>query len=853
VGTEGDAFFVAFASATDAVLAAQEGQQVLAANSPLRVRIGLHTGEAIVRDGDYVGHEVHRAKRIADAGHGGQILVSQTTADLVSGKAEFTDLGSYRLKDISEPEQLLQLGTGSFPPLRPLPADRSNLPPQRTSFVGRDTERVLIAKHLADHRVVTLTGVGGCGKTRLAIEVADDVRRQHSGGVCFVDLSRITDPDLLIGALAESVGIAVASIGMQSLSLRDEIVGYLSSGEVLLILDNCEHLIDACAELVDELLDDCPSLTVLTTSREALGVDGEQAFTVPSLAVVDSAVPLEQSPAMELFVDRAQAVRPGFSLTETNRGAISEVCRRLDGVPLAIELAAAQVAHLSPEQIEARLSDRFELLTGGRRRVQRQQTLGATLDWSHDLLSEAERALLRRLAVFPGDCDVEAAEAVGGDDLGSPPLGVLRSLVAKSLVVATEDGSTVRFRLLETIRLYAEEKLLAADESDLARGRHAEHYAALFESDLDMILDSDSMLGRQLLEAHNLRAALWWAQRARRPELLVTLVGGSFPLWAGSFDEGMRWVEAALTFRDELDDDSVGGLLALASWLEGHRTNWSASYAFATEALTLVGDHTGPRAWHVFAHALLCIMDASVHARDARADRRSQAEGHMEEIAKLSPALGRGIASYAYSLIGLAQLIMGDTESATQTFERVIPMFPDDPMNGVNKAGTCGTLARLYHIDGRLDESLELAEQAAALAGCWRQVSGSTDKGWDVEFGNFKILALASVGRPEEARSYAEALVDGAEETRVNGAVGPLCATLAAVAHRRGDSARAARLIGFYRASGDGALRLTAFSDFYEALVRDALGDEAYDRLLAEGAAMSQPEAIAYGIEGIDP
>jgi predicted ATPase/class 3 adenylate cyclase len=446
VQTEGDALFVAFQRASDALDGAVAGQRALE-DQPLRVRMGIHTGDALVREHDYVGHEVHRAKRICDAGHGRQILLSETTAKLV-GRTELLDLGLHRLKDLGEPQRIYQVGRDRYPALRSLESFTHSLPLQRSAFIGRESEIAEIRALLEANRIVTLTGVGGCGKTRLALQVGAEELDRFSDGVFMVDLAPISDPDAVLQELASAVFAPVGGGGFLntgSSSIDDVVFTYLRTRHVLLILDNCEHLIDACAEIADSVLARCPRVTILATSREGLRVEGEQTWTVPSLSLPDEASDVGASEAVGLFTARAASVRPDFTLTPENTPPIVEICRRLDGIPLAIEFAAARVTHLSPRQIADRLDDRFRLLTGGQRRVQRQHTLHAALDWSFDLLDEHEQSLLRRLAVFSGHFSVEAVEAICSDDLVPTDMvtDILGSRVLKALVDTATLGDGV--------------------------------------------------------------------------------------------------------------------------------------------------------------------------------------------------------------------------------------------------------------------------------------------------------------------------------------------------------------------------------------------------------------------------
>ena len=455
---EGDSFVVAFARASDAVACALELQR--APLAPIRLRIGVHTGEVQLRDeGNYIGATINRAARIRDLAHGGQTVLSGTTEDLVAdvlpADAWLTDLGRHELRGVPRPERVVQLChpdlANEFSPLRTTSTVVShNLPVQLTSFVGRGAQMTDLEKLLVDNRLVTLTGAGGAGKTRLAVEIAARIASEFRDGVWYVDLAPVTHPGVVPVTVARALGLP----DQPGRSTMDTLLRFVRDRQMLVVLDNCEHLLDASAELVVALLGAAPGLTLLATSREPIGAAGEVSWRVPSLSVSDEAI--------ELFVDRARRARPDFLITDDNTRTVAEICARLDGMPLAIELAAARVRALSLGEIRDGLHDRFRLLTGGARTaVRRQQTLRASVDWSHALLTEPERVLLRRLAVFLSGFDLDAAQAVagGGDVERYQVLDLITLLVDKSLVLAEHTGGATRYRLLETVRQYALEKL----------------------------------------------------------------------------------------------------------------------------------------------------------------------------------------------------------------------------------------------------------------------------------------------------------------------------------------------------------------------------------------------------------
>ena len=465
--TLGDAFCVAFSRPEAAVAAALDFQRTLmaedfAAVGGLRVRAALHTGAADERGGDYFGPAVNRVARLLSIGHGGQTLLSGVMHDLVLGalpqQASLRDLGEHRLKDLSRPEYVYQLVApelaSEFPALRSLESLPNNLPLQMTSFVGREREIAKITDLLGAHRLVTLVGSGGIGKTRTSLQVAADLLDGSGNGVWFVELAPLASGEYIPAAVAQALGLSLPPEGDSVANL----VKVIKSWQALLIFDNCEHLIEGAARFISAVIRGCPKISVLASSRQALGVAGEMTFRLPSLAVDDGIVGVVTSareaaisPAIALFAERATATNDSFSLTDENASTVAEICRRLDGIPLAIELAAARVKMLSPRQLHDRLDERFRVLTGGSRDVlPRQQTLRALIDWSHDLLDERERALFRRLGIFVSGFTIEGAAAVGGDETIDEfeVFDVLASLVEKSLVLAEPDGDALRYRLL---------------------------------------------------------------------------------------------------------------------------------------------------------------------------------------------------------------------------------------------------------------------------------------------------------------------------------------------------------------------------------------------------------------------
>lgn len=545
---EGDSFVIAFARAADAVTCALELQR--SPLSPIKLRIGLHTGDVQLRDeGNYIGPTINRTARLRDLAHGGQTVLSGATellvVDQLPAHVTLRDLGTHALRDLPRPERVVQLCHpdlhNDFPPLRTVNVETvERLPVLLTSFIGRKAEVDAIRAALADNRLVTLTGAGGAGKTRLAVQVAQHVADEFADGICYVDLAPITDPAVVPLTVARALGLPDQP-GQPTVAV---LLRFIRDREMLMLLDNCEHLLDASAELILSLLAACPALTLLTTSREPIGVIGEVSWRVPSLPLADDAI--------ELFGDRARRTRPEFRVTADNVETVTEICRRLDGLPLAIELAAARLRALSPAEILASLRDTFRLLTGGARTaVRRQQTLRASVDWSYALLSEPEQVLFRRLAAFLGGFDLDAAHAVaGGAEVERyQVLDLLTLLVDKSLVVAEDSKQGTRYRLLETVRQYAQERLGASREGDDARSRHRDHYTAMAAL-LDRASDADHerRLEQADSEIDNLRAAFAWSRENSDAELALALASSLQPLWLarGRIQEGLNWLSAAL-------------------------------------------------------------------------------------------------------------------------------------------------------------------------------------------------------------------------------------------------------------------------------------------------------------------
>jgi predicted ATPase len=537
VDTQGDAFFVAFSSAEGAVSAARDLERALA-SGPIEVRVGVHTGTPYLTEEGYVGEDVHKGARIGAAGNGGQVLLSKETSALVD--VELTDLGEHRLKDFTEPVWIFQLGTGRFPPLKTI--SNTNLPRPASSFVGRDQEVAAVTALLRDGaRLVTLTGAGGSGKTRLAIESAAELVPWFKNGVFWVGLAALRDPAIVNETISTTLGA------------KDGLVAHIGDREMLLLLDNMEHVIDAARDLAS-LVEACPQLVLLVTSRELLRVRGEAAFFVP---------PMSESEAVDLFCQRA-----GLHPDEL----ISELCRRLDDLPLAVELAAARTNVLTPRQILQRLAQRLDLLKGGRDAERRHQTLRATIDWSYELLDDEERRLFARLAVFSGGCTLDSAEAVVDADLR-----ILSSLLEKSLIRRTDD----RFWMLETIREFATDRFESDGEARDLRSRHADWFSALAAELFDEFGEARDPRAFEVFgdEQDNFRATLGWAIANKTDALQLVMRMWKSWLTRGQLDEGERWLEQALA----TDTAAPASLRALALAVLGEFPRFRGDHERAIE------------------------------------------------------------------------------------------------------------------------------------------------------------------------------------------------------------------------------------------------------------------------------
>lgn len=727
----GDAFQVAFDTALQALAGAESAQSILQREpwgeiGPIMVRMALHTGVVEERGDDYVGPVLNRAARLMSAGHGGQVLLSQATFELVRDDlpdgVTLSDLGEHRLKDLTRPEHIFQLVAPGlelkFPPLKTLDAHPNNLPLQLTSFIGREREQEDVKCKLAASRLVTLIGTGGTGKSRLALQVAADLTDRFSQGIWFVDFSALTEPGLVPQSVA-----AVLSIREEGQRpLTETLIDKIGDQELLLVLDNCEHMIEACAHLADALLRVCPGLRILATSREALRIGGEMTNLVWPLETPDTEhLPaleiLSQYDAVRLFVERSVAVSPDFTIDNTSAPAVAQICYRLDGIPLVIELAAARVGAMSVDMILDRLDDRFRLLSKGDRAVlPRHQTLGAVIDWSYDLLTEGERALFRRLGVFAGGWTLEAAESMccGGGIEKWEILELMTSLVDKSLVQIDRSQGEIRYRMLETVRQYAWRKVSTANEIEDIRSLYIGYYLKLAEEgEKKHYWGGDNTQPKRLaLDYDNFRAALAWCFEDVETygEIGLRLAGALWIVWwtFGYLNEGRDWLERATK------DDTVDGAprakaltnLGCIAWQQG---DYQIAGAYTEESITIYRDqvtedrHGMANAIHFRGHVVFDQKDYS--------QARSLFEESLTKYRQLEDQINICL---LVSDLGMVDYHEGDYHSAKLRYEECLAIARDreDLTNIASNLLRIGDIARLERdyesAAASYEESLEI-------------------------------------------------------------------------------------------------------------------------------------------------
>ena len=819
--TVGDAFCAAFHTAPEALAAVLEAQIALETESwpdatRIRVRMALHTGAVESRDADYFGPPLNRVARLLSTAHGGQTVLSQVTYDLVRdappAQASLRDLGEHRLKDLARPERVWQLVhpvlQAEFPPLRALDsvALPNNLPQQITRFIGRERELAALQETLASTPLVTLTGSGGSGKSRLSLQVAADTLDLYPDGAFLVELAPLAEGSLVASTVASVLGLKEASGQPVLTALTD----HLKAKRLLLLLDNCEHVLDAAAKLADALVRQCPGVKVLATSREALGIAGEKTYRVPSLSLPDPKKPqtaesLSHFESVQLFIERAVQTQPAFAVTNENAPVLASVCFRLDGIPLAIEMAAARVRSLSVEDLNAKLDQRFRLLTGGSRTaLPRQQTLRSLIDWSYDLLSPPEKALLRRLSVFAGGWTLEAAEAVcaGGELEDWEILDLLASLCDKSLAVAEPSGTTMRYRLLETVRQYARDRLLDTDEGEALRDRHLDSFLTFAEEIESQFATAKTRANfeRFYAELDNLRAALDWASDSPgRNEPRLRLLVSTARFWSarGHRKEVLERLSTAMA------DSAAASPRVRAKGLE-----------ILGEAAAIHSDFAAARP----------LLEESLAIRKERGERL--------EVAATLESLGT---MFSYQR---------DYASARRHFEESLAIQRESG-NQRGAAIALNSLAENHLLQGELAAARPLYEESLAI-------HRTFEVPWSVCIGAVSLGELSFAEKDYDAAMahWREALAVALENdypfriASVFKAVGGLCAVTGSPLTASRLWGRATRLLQ----EGDVSLpppyreRL----DAQIAVARAALNDDgAFDAAWQEGRAMSIEEVVA--------
>jgi predicted ATPase/class 3 adenylate cyclase len=863
VDTQGDAFFVAFPTAPGAVRAAAQAAEELS-SGPIQVRIGIHTGTPHVAEEGYVGVDVHRAARIAAAGHGGQVMISASTAALLDSD-ELRDLGEHRLKDLAQPQRLYQLvipGVETeFPALKTLENSPTNLPTQPTPLIGREEELAQTADLLcADEiRLLTLTGAAGTGKTRLALHLAADLLEEFPEGVFVVELAATRDPSLVLPTIAET--LAVRELPGQS--LEETLAEYLHGRRLLLLLDNFEQLLAGAPSLA-ALLAAAPHLKLLVTSRAPLRLAAEHEYAVQPLELPDpehlpELTALSQYEAVALFVERARPVRADFEVTNQNARAVAEICLRLDGLPLAIELAAARVRALTPQALLPRLEQRLKLLTGGRRDAPaRQQTMRGAIDWSYTMLSEPQQRLLSRLSVFVGGCDLEAAEAVCNLD-GRLDLDVLESissLIENSLLVERDDpDGEPRYSMLETIREYAGEMLEASGETEAVRRQHAEYFLGLAEraersvhfvvptGQETRIADvSEERLAREL---PNLRAALHWTFDEGELGLALRLAAAAALGWAVSsgYTEGRAWVARALNETEHLQTHERARALLWLAVFAGFEGDYRSAEAFNEGARALFEQHHDQLGLF---RSLISLISSATRLGDLE-----RARVVLEKASTLVDDLASD-----HERVWLC-FRAATVESLAGNYDQAVALI-DEGLGLCRKLGiprrqwvhqliNVGSLALALH---------DFARARAALEEYLAEDSGKTPLGIANAQVNLGEVALHDGEGENAALHFRQALAlardAGAKPTIAEAVYG-----LAAVAAIDGDADRSERLRGaadaVKRSIGSPLLAdEQSIVERYLESARATLADDVHRMARAEGASMRLDDAIAYALEQLD-
>jgi predicted ATPase/class 3 adenylate cyclase len=884
VKTTGDGMLAVFRDPVDALEAALQAQRGLrdgawGAIGPLRVRMALHTGTAEARDGDYFGPALNRVARILAIGHGGQILCSAVVGvlarDRLPAGVELIDLGSHRLRDLDRTEQVFQVVVGdlqaSFPPLRSLSTRRSNLPAQLTSFVGRDRELAEVAALVARHRLVTLIGTGGTGKTRLMLEVAERVADRFADGAWLAELAPLSDPAQIASEIGRGLGVPEEP-GQPAIRT---ISAFLAGKDLLLLLDNAEHLVDGVASVAEQLLGAAPGVRILATSREALAVPGESVYQVQSLTcpaapvhglvTTDLASPditgIAGTEAVRLFVDRANGVAPEFAIDRSNVAAVVEICRRLDGIPLAIELAAARVSAMSPEDIAKRLGDRFRLLAGGRRTaVPRQQTLHALIDWSWDLLTEDDRRLLRRLAVFAGGWTADLAAHVVGDDAEDSVdladlVDGLSRLVDRSLVLV-DRGQTTRYRMLETIRQYARERLVQSGEAMAVADRHFAAFKALAE-EAEPELRGPAMadwLDRLDIEADNLGAALEWGLESS-PWAAVEMATALMAYWSArvaSSDNEARVIAAIEIARSRTlgvpdasaaEQDVAARLLGESARIWAMAGRPDLGLPWAEDAVKL--------AWASGSVQAQMAVAGGLGISYAFTGRGAEVQEIFKRAADLADTTGTWWVISMATAFGGAVVFQNEPEVG----EALVRQGEE----AANRSGNPYLIGATAMARGRILGFAHRPDEAAAA------FQRSIDRFNEIGDTRFALAARSDMGhalrrggRLEEALAVYRDTISGWVHLGNRGAVANQLENVAYVAIERAELDRAARLLGAAEAIRETAASKMAFDEEpefreYVDRLRATLPASQLAAAWSAGRAMSLMEAANLGVAASKP
>lgn len=858
--TVGDAFCAAFPTALDGLNAALAAQRALNLESwgetRVKARMGLHTGSVEERDGDYFGRPLNRVARLFSTGHGGQTLLSLATAELLRDNlpkdVTLRDLGEARLKDLERPEHIFQVIVpdlpADFPPLKTLDTLPNNLPIQLTSFVGREKEIEKIKRLLSHARLLTLTGAGGSGKTRLALQVAADMLEEFTNGVWFVELASLADAALI----AQSVATNLRLQEQQGTSLEEVLKAYLRAKSLLLILDNCEHLIEACAKFADMLLHSSPNLKILATSREALRADGETTYRVPSLAMPDpkqlpSLESLFQFDAVRLFIDRAVMAQASFAVTNQNAPAVVQICHRLDGIPLAIELAASRVRVFSAEEISARLDDRFRLLTGGSRTaLPRQQSLHALIDWSYNLMSESERILFRRLSIFAGGWTFDAMQAIcASNEIAAIDLVELLShLIDKSVVIAEEHDGETRYRFLETIRQYAGEKLAESHEEPLLHQRHLEFYLKLVRQAAPKFHTADELLwlNRLELEHDNLRAALGWSMSSGDSEIGLMMAESLHWFWRGrNATEGREWLERllALPRSGEYRRARANALCAAGGlcYNQGDLIRARIHLDEGLASLRELDDREG------IVEALLDLGKVTFFQKDHIA-----AKSFLDEALSISRALGyKWAIAESLHMLGHAIAGLGDDGQAHLLYEESVAKFREIGAKLI-LTYPLTDLGREAHGKGDFAKARSIFEENVMILREFGNTQGIAINHMEIGF-----VDLA-VGDHAKARSQLDKSLTLLRELGDKKFTAECLEGLAGVNCLQGQTTRAARLVGAAEALRElSGMPVPPYrrADYERILttVRAQSDEATFAKAWSEGRAMTMEQAIEYALE----